>query len=74
MRIVTINTQTRKQALRQRIIAARDSLTASERLALSEIITANISLLDAYRDAKRVLGYMNFGTEFAAMLWATPSR
>ena len=58
--------QAMKQSLRQRIIAVRQQLAGEERARLSHAIAARIASLDAYRTAKTVLGYMNFGVEFAA--------
>ena len=53
-----------KTALRQQIIAARDALEPSTRRELSARITPQIIVLDAYRDARCVLAYMSFGSEF----------
>ncbi|MES1981429.1 MAG: 5-formyltetrahydrofolate cyclo-ligase [Pseudomonadota bacterium] len=61
-----VNTQAMKQALRQRIIAARRELVESERLRLNEAIVGGLLRLESYRSASTVLAYMNFGTEFAA--------
>jgi 5-formyltetrahydrofolate cyclo-ligase len=61
--------QTRKQALRQSIIAAREKLPAAERLHLSRAIVGAICELPEYRQAQTVLGYLNFGAELAAELW-----
>jgi len=61
--------QTRKQALRQSIIAAREKLPAAERLLLSRTIVRAICNLAGYRQAQTVLGYLNFGAELAADLW-----
>lgn len=61
--------QTRKQALRQRIIAARDELTMAENLRLSRYIKEGLCALLAYRTAHTVLGHLNFGSEFSAELW-----
>lgn len=61
--------QARKQALRQRIIAAREKLAATDRLRLSRAVAASVCSLNAYRQAHTVLGYLNFGAELAAELW-----
>jgi 5-formyltetrahydrofolate cyclo-ligase len=53
-----------KAALRKRIIAARDALPPQKRRELSARITSRILELDAYRDARCVLAYMSFGSEF----------
>lgn len=64
-----MNIQARKQALRQSIIAARSKLAEAERTRLSGIIANRIAALTAYREAATVLGYMNFGDEFAAEIF-----
>jgi len=64
-----VNIQARKQALRQRIIAARENLAASERLRLSHAILGTVGSLPEYRQASTVLGYLNFGAELASDLW-----
>ncbi|MDD2929356.1 MAG: 5-formyltetrahydrofolate cyclo-ligase [Sideroxydans sp.] len=64
-----MNIQARKQPLRQRIIAARENLAASERLRLSHVILRSVSGLPAYRQAATVLGYLNFGAELATETW-----
>jgi len=61
--------QTRKQTLRQRIIAARREVSASDRLNWSNNIVRLICDHPAYHQAKTVLGYLNFGAEFEAELW-----
>jgi 5-formyltetrahydrofolate cyclo-ligase len=61
--------QTRKQALRQRIIAARDGLPTAENLRLSCCIKDGLCALQDYRTAHTVLGYLNFGSEFSAEQW-----
>ncbi|MFZ2161444.1 MAG: 5-formyltetrahydrofolate cyclo-ligase [Sideroxyarcus sp.] len=58
-----------KQTLRQRIIAAREKLPASERLRLSRAVVQSVCELTAYRQAHTVLGYLNFGSELASELW-----
>ena len=64
-----MNTQTMKQALRQSIIAARQKMTVVERDEFSRVILKRIMQLDAYKRAKMVLAYMNFGAEFASGAW-----
>jgi 5-formyltetrahydrofolate cyclo-ligase len=61
--------QTRKQSLRQSIIAARLKVAEPDRLRLSGVIAARITCLETYRTAETVLGYMNFGAEFAAEIF-----
>jgi 5-formyltetrahydrofolate cyclo-ligase len=60
------NTQAMKQTLRQRIIAARQQLAEQDRLRLNAAIIDRLCGLAAYRTARTVLAYMNFGAEFAA--------
>ncbi len=61
--------QVMKQAIRQRIIADREQLTAAERARLSHAISERIANLDAYRTANTVLAYMSFGAEFSSDEW-----
>lgn len=58
-----------KQALRKRNIALREQLPADTRAAHSATITERLLQLPEYRQADTVLGYMNFGAEFASELW-----
>jgi len=64
-----MNTQAMKQALRQSIIVARSKMPEEERTVLSAVIAQRLTVLNAYRKAGTVLGYMNFGAEFAASVW-----
>lgn len=59
----------RKQALRQRIIAARDAVLYAERLHWSRAVVESVCGLADYRNARAVLGYLNFGSELTAELW-----
>jgi 5-formyltetrahydrofolate cyclo-ligase len=61
-----MNMQAMKQTLRQSIIAARLGIAPAERSRLNNMVAARIVQLEAYRTAITVLGYMNFGAEFAA--------
>jgi 5-formyltetrahydrofolate cyclo-ligase len=61
--------QAMKQSLRQSIIAARLAVAPEERLRLSKNIATLISELESYKEAATVLGYMNFGAEFAAEIF-----
>lgn len=63
------NIQARKQALRQRIIAARDELTPTLQARLSKEIVRQLCSLASYRTAQTVLGYLNFGSELQSELW-----
>ncbi len=53
-----------KTALRREILAARDALSAAARAAASEKITQQITTLDAWKNARTVLVYLSFGSEF----------
>ena len=64
-----MNIQARKQALRQRIIAARDNLTPSLRAHSSNRIVAQLCDLATYKTACTVLGYLNFGSDLASESW-----
>lgn len=61
--------QTTKQALRKRIIAQREKLSPDIRASHSAAITDRLLQMPEYRKAETVLGYMNFGAEFASELW-----
>jgi 5-formyltetrahydrofolate cyclo-ligase len=58
-----------KQSLRQSIIATRLAVAPEERLRLSYHIATLLSELESYQEAATVLGYMNFGAEFAAEIF-----
>ncbi len=58
-----------KQALRERIIAQREQLSSVLRAVHSAAITERLLQLPEYQRANAVLGYMNFGTEYASELW-----
>ncbi len=53
-----------KKALRARVIARRDALDAETRRRDSQIITAKLLALRAYRAAGVVCAYASFGSEF----------
>ena len=55
---------TAKSALRKQIITARDALPPLARRDLCARITLQLLDLDAYRNARCVLAYMSFGSEF----------
>ena len=63
-----MNIPARKQALRQSIIAARSKIAEAEQQRASAAITQRITQLAGYRAAQKVLGYLNFGAEYAAEL------
>jgi 5-formyltetrahydrofolate cyclo-ligase len=58
-----------KQKIRTNILAAREQLSLASHAACDAAITERLLQLPAYRDANTVLGYMNFGSEFASELW-----
>jgi 5-formyltetrahydrofolate cyclo-ligase len=62
-------TQSLKQNIRKNILAQREQLSADTRAAHSAAISARIAKLEVYRQATTILGYMNFGAEFASELW-----
>lgn len=62
-------TQSVKQSIRKTIIAQREQLSPDMRAAYSAAITERLLQLAEYQQAGTVLGYMNFGTEFASELW-----
>lgn len=59
-----MSTQAVKQAIRQRILSQREQFTAASRRQFSIEIVRRIAQMPEYRDARVVLGYMNFGAEF----------
>lgn len=58
-----------KVGIRKQLLAMREQLTPDMRAASSTAISTRISQLETYRRAGTILGYMNFGTEFASELW-----
>jgi 5-formyltetrahydrofolate cyclo-ligase len=64
-----MNIQAMKQSLRQSIIAARSGIALPERQHLNTLIVDRLFKLEAYQSAVTVLGYMNFGAEFAAEIF-----
>ncbi len=58
-----------KQAIRKNILAQREQLPADTRAAYSMAITERLLQLPEYQQANAVLGYMNFGAEFASEFW-----
>jgi 5-formyltetrahydrofolate cyclo-ligase len=59
-----------KSGLRKQLLSLREQLAPNMRAAYSVAISALIVQLETYRQASKVLGYMNFGAEFASELWA----
>lgn len=60
---------TLKQDIRKTILAQREQLPADTRAAHSAAIAEQLLQLPEYQQAGTVLGYMNFGAEFASELW-----
>ncbi|MDO8351761.1 MAG: 5-formyltetrahydrofolate cyclo-ligase [Gallionella sp.] len=58
-----------KQQIRKSILAAREQLLQETRTAYNVTITERLLQLPEYQQAGIVLGYMNFGSEFASDLW-----
>jgi 5-formyltetrahydrofolate cyclo-ligase len=58
-----------KKDIRKSILAQREQLPADTRASHSAAITERLLQLPEYRQADAVLGYMNFGAEFASELW-----
>ena len=58
-----------KQSIRKAVLARREQLPAETRAVHSAAITERLRQLPEYRRAGAVLGYMNFGSEFASELW-----
>jgi 5-formyltetrahydrofolate cyclo-ligase len=63
-------TQSLKQAIRKSVRSLREQLSSEMRAEHSAAITARLLQLPEYRRAEVVLGYMNFGAEFASELFA----
>jgi len=64
-----LTTPTAKQILRKHILVLREQLSLETRAAHSAAITEHLLQLPQYQRANAVLGYMNFGTEFASEVW-----
>lgn len=58
-----------KSAIRKQLLARREQLPVDVRSAHSAAITKSLLQLPEYRQAGTILGYMNFGAEFASELW-----
>jgi 5-formyltetrahydrofolate cyclo-ligase len=57
-----------KSGIRKKLLELREQLSPDMRAAYSEAISARITKLEIYRQTGTVLGYMNFGAEFASEL------
>ena len=58
-----------KTGIRKQLLALREQLPAAMRAAHSAAIIERLLQLREYRQAGTILGYMNFGAEFASELW-----
>ncbi len=67
--MATMTTSSIKQALRKRMLTLREQLSSDVHMAHSAEITARLLQLPAYQQAQAVLGYMNFGAEYASERW-----
>jgi 5-formyltetrahydrofolate cyclo-ligase len=64
-----VSPQAAKSGIRKNIIALREQLAPVTRALHSAAITERLLQLPEYRRADTVLGYMNFGAEYASELW-----
>lgn len=58
-----------KQSIRKNILSLREQLTPEIRAEYNAAITERLLQLPEYSRAETVLGYMNFGSEYASELW-----
>jgi len=63
------SSQMSKPGMRKQLIALREQLAPDTHATNSAAITERLLQLPEYRQAGVVLGYMNFGAEFASELW-----
>ncbi|HEY0664456.1 MAG TPA: 5-formyltetrahydrofolate cyclo-ligase [Gallionella sp.] len=61
--------QASKAEIRKNVMALREEMLADARAAHSATMTERLLQLPEYRRAETVLGYMNFGAEFASEWW-----
>ncbi len=61
--------QTTKSTLRKQTLLLREQLPVEKRVAHNAMVTENLLNLPEYQQAETVLGYMNFGSEYASELW-----
>lgn len=64
---MSLNTE--KQSIRKNILLLREQLTPEIRAEYNAVITERLLQLPEYSRAETVLGYMNFGSEYASELW-----
>ena len=67
--VASISDLSMKQTIRKNILAQREQLPVDMRAAYSSTITERLLQMPEYQQANAVLGYMNFGAEFASELW-----
>ncbi len=65
----SMSTQALKQVIRKDVIALREQLSPDLRTAHNTAIASRLLQLPQYQQAGSILGYMNFGSEFASELW-----
>jgi 5-formyltetrahydrofolate cyclo-ligase len=58
-----------KQKIRKTVLAAREQLSLAARATCDAKITEQILQLNQYKQSDTILGYMNFGSEFASEQW-----
>jgi 5-formyltetrahydrofolate cyclo-ligase len=58
-----------KPGIRKQVLSLREQLVPDLRAAYSAAISARICGLEIYQRAGTILGYMNFGAEFASEIW-----
>jgi len=61
--------QTTKAKIRKNVIALREQMSPSMRVSYSASIVERLFEMPTCRQADAVLGYMNFGAEFASDVW-----
>jgi len=59
----------RKAEIRSLVLRRREQMDAAQHAQSSAAITQRLVALPEYQRASMVLGYMNFGTEFASCAW-----
>ncbi len=64
-----MNITTEKRQIRKRILTAREQLSPDMRAAYNSTLTGYLLHLPEYQQSETVLGYMNFGSEYASELW-----
>lgn len=63
------NLKQEKQRIRKSILAAREQLSPETRATCDAKVTKQILKLNQYKQSNTILGYMNFGSEYASELW-----